>query len=164
MKLTAIVACDGKLGIGKGNDIPWHIPEDFRHFKAETINKTILMGRKTFESLPTGALPKRRNVVLTRDKTFTAPNVEVIHDLYSYLETKAHMDGEIMVIGGGQIYKALSDRLDSCIVTHVHGEYECDTFIDLWGMVDGMTLTTTKDLEDNGSSPEAHVNYYDRNA
>ncbi|HEU4741838.1 MAG TPA: dihydrofolate reductase [Meiothermus sp.] len=96
--LTLIAALDRKRAIGKGGRLPWHLPDDLRRFKALTLGHTVLMGRKTFESIGR-PLPRRRNVVLTRDPHFQAEGVEVVHTLEAGLA-----DGEIMVIGGGEIY------------------------------------------------------------
>ena len=96
--LTLIAAMDRNRAIGKGGRLPWHLPDDLRRFKARTLGKTVLMGRKTFASIGR-PLPRRRNVVLTRDPGFRAEGVVVVHTLEAALA-----DGEILVIGGGEIY------------------------------------------------------------
>jgi dihydrofolate reductase len=96
--LTLIAAMDRNRAIGKGGRLPWHLPDDLRRFKALTLGHTVLMGRKTFESIGR-PLPGRRNVVLTRNPNFQVEGVEVVSTLEAGLA-----GGEIMVIGGGEVY------------------------------------------------------------
>ena len=110
--------------IGAGGTLPWHLPEDLAFFKRTTLGHPILMGRKTFESIGR-PLPKRRNIVLTRDETWSHPGVDVI---YSPAEI-SQMEGQIFVIGGAEIYKALTGQIDEWLVSHVHEAYEGDTHL-----------------------------------
>ena len=97
MKITLIVAIDEARAIGRGGKLPWRLPDDLKRFKALTLGKTVLMGRKTFESIGR-PLPQRRNLVLTRDSSFAATGLEVVHNLQDALED------DLVVIGGGEIY------------------------------------------------------------
>ena len=97
MKITLIAALDEARAIGRGGELPWRLPDDLKRFKALTLGKTVLMGRKTFESIGR-PLPQRRNLVLTRDSSFAATGVEVVHNLQDALED------DLVVIGGGEIY------------------------------------------------------------
>ena len=99
MNLEMIAAIDSNLAIGFGNAMPWHLPDDLKYFKRATLDKTVLMGRKTFLSIGR-ALPKRRNLVLTRDPEFTADDIEIVHSLQAALA----LEPNLMVIGGGEIY------------------------------------------------------------
>jgi dihydrofolate reductase len=99
MNLEMIAAVDSNLAIGFGNAMPWHLPDDLKYFKRMTLEKTVLMGRKTFLSIGK-ALPKRRNLVLTRDTNFTADGIEIVHGLDQALA----LESNLMVIGGGEIY------------------------------------------------------------
>ena len=110
--------------IGANGTLPWHLPEDLAFFKKTTLGHPILMGRKTFESIGR-PLPKRKNIVLTRDKTWSHAGVEVIHSP----DAIADMDGQIFVIGGAEIYKALSSLINEWLVSHVHGNYNGDTHL-----------------------------------
>jgi dihydrofolate reductase len=122
--LTAIVAMDPNRLIGAGGKLPWHLPEDLAFFKKTTLGHPILMGRKTFESIGR-PLPKRRNIVLTRDKTWAHEGVEVIHSPEQIPDA-----GEtVFVIGGAEIYKALADRIDEWLVSHVRETHEGDTHL-----------------------------------
>jgi dihydrofolate reductase len=122
--LIAIVAMDPNRLIGRDGTLPWHLPDDLAFFKKTTLGHPVLMGRKTFESIGR-PLPKRRNIVLTRDKTWSHPGVAVIHSPDEIPVT----DGNIFVIGGAEIYKALSGRIDEWLVSHVHTLHEGDTYL-----------------------------------
>jgi dihydrofolate reductase len=104
--------------------LPWHLPEDLAFFKKTTLGHPVLMGRKTFESIGR-PLPKRRNIVLTRDRSWSHPGVEVIHSPDEIPET----EGNIFVIGGAEIYKMLSSRIAGWLVSHVHDAHEGDTHL-----------------------------------
>lgn len=122
--LTAVVAMDPNRLIGRDGSLPWHLPEDLAFFKKTTLGHPVLMGRKTFESIGR-PLPKRKNIVLTRDKNWSHPGVDVIHgpqEIPDSTET-------IHVIGGAEIYKALGNRIDEWLVSHVKESYEGDTYL-----------------------------------
>lgn len=122
--LIAVVAMDPNRLIGRDGTLPWHLPEDLAFFKKTTLGHPVLMGRKTFESIGR-PLPKRRNIVLTRDRSWSHPGVEVIHSPEEIPDT----DGNIFVIGGAEIYKILSGRTDEWLVSHVHAAHEGDTHL-----------------------------------
>ncbi|WP_294198350.1 dihydrofolate reductase [uncultured Sphingomonas sp.] len=103
--------------IGVDGRLPWRLPADLKRFKALTIGKPMLMGRKTFESFP-APLPGRRHIVLTRDRGWSAPGAEVAHDVDSALALAG--DGELSVVGGAEIYALLLDRADRIELTEVH--------------------------------------------
>lgn len=118
--MIVMVACtDLNLGIGnKNNDLLFDLPKDKQFFKSITSGKIVVMGRKTWDSLPKKPLPKRKNYVLTRDKSFSADGAEVIHSIEEVLELAKTKD--IYVIGGGQIYKEFMPYAQKMILTHVH--------------------------------------------
>ncbi len=120
-QFTLIAAMDANRLIGADNDLPWQLPADLRNFKAATLGKTVLMGRKTCESLPF-SLPKRRNLVLSRNKNFHREGFETIQDL------KQLPDEEIMVIGGANIYRWLLPYSQKMILSHIAGEFEGDAY------------------------------------
>lgn len=126
MSLSIIVAVADNFVIGKNNDMPWHLPRDLKHFKSVTLGHPVLMGRRTFESLPGGALPNRRNLVISRNTSFSAPGVEVFSSLEKALE---EVPEDIFVIGGGSIYKQALPLCDKLYLTKVHDAFEdADTF------------------------------------
>lgn len=128
-KVAIIVAMDDKGGIGKDGKIPWHIPEDMRWFKAKTLRKVIVMGRRTHESIGK-VLPGRLNVVLTSDMFYK----EEVSDLINFTSFGEALDvlrdgsADIMVIGGTQAYKEALPYAERLYITRVEGDFECDTF------------------------------------
>ncbi len=126
--LSIIVATASNNIIGGDNKLLWHISEDLKRFKEITSGNTIIMGRKTFESLP-GILPNRKHVVLTRDKNFKVDSemVEVIHSLDEILSTYEHSTEEAFIIGGGEIYNSTLPFAKKLYLTKVKKEFEGDT-------------------------------------
>ncbi len=125
----------GTLGIGKDGGLPWRLPADLKHFKEVTKGHVVMMGRKTFESLPNGPLPNRLNIVVSRDESYAAGTgawtFHSIDDVLEYYREHIQYDGrDLFIIGGAEIYMATSDKVDEKIVTIVDGDYECDTFLD----------------------------------
>ena len=125
IRLTAVVAMTPDRVIGRGGKLPWHLPEDLAFFKRTTLGKPVVMGRKTFESIGR-PLPKRRNIVLTRDESWSAPGVEVIHRPGG-LRDLPELDGQVFIIGGSEIYAAYLPELDDLLVSHVYERHEGDT-------------------------------------
>lgn len=123
--LTAIVAMTPSRVIGRGGALPWHLPEDLRFFKRTTSGHPVVMGRKTYESIGR-PLPKRRNIVLTRDADWSAPGVETIHRPDD-LAALPDIGGRVFVIGGAEIYQAFLPLLDDLLVSHIFAEHEGDT-------------------------------------
>lgn len=122
-----IAAIDRHGAIGRSGDLLFHLRDDLRRFKALTMGNTLVMGRKTFESLPGGALPGRRNIVITRDATFAAPGVETAASPAEALCMAGA--SETFVIGGGQIYAAMIAYADVLDLTVVDREGEgADTY------------------------------------
>jgi len=112
--------------IGRNGELPWHLPADLKFFKKTTLDHPIVMGRKTYESIGK-PLPKRRNIVLTRDSNWTAEDVEVIHSV-DELTKLPDLEGDVFIIGGAEIYKLFLPHLKELIVTHVRNNYEGDTY------------------------------------
>ncbi len=123
MILSMIVAIDQNNGIGKGEDQLAYISADLKRFKELTTGHTILMGRKTFEALPKGALPKRRNVVITRQTDYIAPGADVVHSLEDAMGL-CRSDEKVFVIGGGEIYKTFLPDTDELFLTVIDHAFE----------------------------------------
>ena len=123
MKLIIIAALSRNRVIGKDGKIPWHIPEDLKRFKRLTKGHSVLMGRKSFESLGK-PLPERRNVVLTSK---TIPDVETYASIDAALQELVGQDN-VFVIGGGEIFKQTLERVHEWNLTHIDMEYEGDAF------------------------------------
>lgn len=129
MSLSLIVAVAENGVIGRDNVLPWHIPEDLRYFKQATSGKTVIMGRKTFQSIGR-PLPNRVNIVITRDPSFAADGILVAGSLDDAL-TKAG-DGEAMVIGGSSLFNEALPRADRFYLTEVHRAYDGDVHFPAW--------------------------------
>jgi len=110
--------------IGRDNSLPWRLPEDLKRFRAFTLGKPILMGRKTFESIGR-PLPGRTNLVLTRDRSWSAPGVIVVHSVEDAL-AHASSSNELVVIGGAEIYRLVLPFARRIYLTHVHADVPGD--------------------------------------
>ena len=123
-QLTLVVAIDAQRGIGVDNQLPWHLPEDLAHFKRVTLGKPIVMGRKTFDSIGR-PLPKRRNIVITRNAAWSHEGVEAATSLQAAIDL---LGGEpASIIGGAQVFNEAMALADSMIVTEIDHSFRCDT-------------------------------------
>jgi dihydrofolate reductase len=142
--ITLIVARADNNVIGLDGKMPWHLPADLKRFKALTTGKPMIMGRKTFESLP-GLLPGRRHIVLTRDANWSAPGAEIAHDVAQALS----MTGEtVSVIGGAEIYRLFLGNADRIELTEVHQTPSGDTYLPDFGPEWRETARETHDTHD----------------
>ncbi len=128
MYLSLIAAVDENNGIGINGDQPAFISADLKRFKLLTKGHTVVMGRKTFEALPKGALPNRRNIVLTRQPGYSAPQCEVISKPKD-LQAICQKDEKVFVIGGGEIYNLFLPVADKIYLTLIHHHFD---HIDTW--------------------------------
>lgn len=126
--LSIIVAISDNNVIGKDNKLIWHLPEDLKRFREITTGHTIIMGRKTFESLGR-VLPNRKHIVLTRDKSYQVDNenVEIVNDI-ERLEEYINPEEENFVIGGAIIYSQLMPKVDKMYITKIHEKFEGDAY------------------------------------
>ncbi|RKD68843.1 dihydrofolate reductase [Sinobaca qinghaiensis] len=128
--ISFVAAMDKNRLIGKDNQLPWHLPADLKHFKKVTSGGTIVMGRKTFESIGK-PLPNRRNIIVTKNKTFQADGCEVIYSLEEVQEL-GKKEEEFFVIGGAEIFNACLPYADKMYLTHIDESFEGDTFFPEW--------------------------------
>lgn len=126
MILSIIVAVAKGGVIGANNGLIWHISEDLRYFKAVTTGSTIIMGRKSYESIGR-PLPNRRNIVISRNSSFAAEGCEVAATIDQALAL-CSQDENVYIIGGGEIYRQTIDMVDKLYITHVDHSYEGDTY------------------------------------
>ena len=124
-KLSMIVAHAENRVIGKDNDMPWHLPADLQYFKKVTIGKPIVMGRKTYESIGR-PLPGRMNIVISRDANYKAEGIETATTVQEALSLAGDVE-EVMVIGGGAIYKFCMEAADRLYITHINATIDGDT-------------------------------------
>ncbi|MEG1617250.1 MAG: dihydrofolate reductase [Bacteroidales bacterium] len=130
--ISIIVAIAAENAIGKDQDLLCYLPADLKHFKELTTGHTIVMGRRTFESLPKGALPNRTNIVLTRRAESTFPGTEVFPSLEKALDF-AKQDPEIFIIGGASVYEEALALADRMYLTFIHHTFAgADTFFPTW--------------------------------
>lgn len=126
MRINAIVAMSDNRVIGRHNQLLWHLPADMRHFKKLTMDKPILMGRKTWQSIGR-ALPGRCNVVITRELNFQACGCVVANSIDTALAAVSYSD-EIFVIGGGILYEQMLPQVDRLYLTIVHHQFDGDAY------------------------------------
>ncbi len=128
MKVKLIVAKAENNAIGKGNDLIWRLPADLKFFKSTTIGHTLIMGRKTFESIGR-PLPGRTTIIITRDKNYKQEGCIIAHSIENALELVENDDSPF-IAGGATIYKQAfeMDIIDEMIITEVHEEFEADAF------------------------------------
>lgn len=127
-KISIIAAVADNLAIGKSNDIPWHLPADMKHFRQLTTGHAVVMGKRTFESLPNGPLPNRKNIVLT---SVMSEGVNEGYFEADSLEDAVYLcenEKQIFIIGGATVYNQCIEKVDSMYITWVHREFLADTF------------------------------------
>jgi dihydrofolate reductase len=128
--VTLIAALAHDRIIGRGNALPWHLPADLAHFKRATLDKPIVMGRRTWESLP-GLLPRRRHIVVSGDPGFAADGADVVHSPEEALAGAADA-AEVMIVGGASIYRAFLPRADRMLLTLIDADIDGDTRFPAW--------------------------------
>ena len=144
--ISIIVAVSEDLGIGKDNELLWHISEDLKRFKRLTSGNTVIMGKKTWESLPRKPLPGRKNVVLTDNPSETIEGSVTVYSIVDAL-SKCEKSEEIFIIGGGSIYRQFMPLADRLYITHVHKKAEADIYFpvidpDVWVAVENEELNS----------------------
>ena len=128
MSIVTLVVARAENGvIGRDGKLPWHLPDDLKHFKALTMGSAMVMGRRTFESLP-GLLPGRRHIVLTRDPDWSEPGAEIARDVGEALRM-AEDEARISIIGGAEVFRASLPMADSIELTEVHARFEGDVVL-----------------------------------
>jgi dihydrofolate reductase len=148
--ISIIVAVSDDWGIGKDNELLWHISEDLRRFKRLTTGNTVIMGKKTWESLPRKPLPGRKNIVLTDNPEELIENSVTAYSIEDALN-KCSPDEEIFIIGGGSIYRQFMAIADRLYITHVHKKAPADIYfpeidLNIWKITEKEEF---KDAENN---------------
>jgi dihydrofolate reductase len=147
--ITLILARAENGVIGRNGKLPWHLPTDLKRFKALTMGKPMVMGRKTFESFP-ATLPGRRHIVLTRDVGWSAPGAEVAHSVDRALALAG--DGDVAVIGGAEVFELFRDIADRAEVTVIWRAYQGDAFFSL-DQADDWVEENREDISASGDAP-----------
>ena len=151
--LSLIVAMDDNRLIGSNNDLPWQLPADLAFFKRTTMGKPIVMGRKTFVSIGR-PLPGRRNIVITRDSSFSAEGCEIVNGIREALSLCSDME-EIMLIGGASLYQQTIDQAKRLYITRIHHSFEGDTWFPEFDLNE-WEQTSREDHEADISNPYAY--------
>lgn len=144
--LSLIVAMAQNRAIGLNNTMPWHLPADLKRFKKLTSSHTVIMGRKTFESLPNGPLPNRRNIIISETLNPVPSGCEKAESLNDALRLAEH-DEEIFIIGGGSIYEQFLPKADKLYLTIIEADFEADTYFPVINFKDWEL--TEKEVMDN---------------
>ncbi|BCN93863.1 dihydrofolate reductase [Thiomicrorhabdus immobilis] len=131
MKVAMIAAMAKNRVIGLDNDMPWHLPDDLKFFKATTTGKPVIMGRKTFESIGSKPLPNRPNYVISRQPDFEAPGATVFASIDAALSELAEHE-EVIIMGGGQLYSMMLPKADKLYLTLIDAEIDGDTLFPDW--------------------------------
>lgn len=126
--ISLIVAIAQNNAIGKDNDLLWHLSEDLKYFKKTTNERTVLMGRKTWESLPFKPLKNRRNIVVSSQKDYAIDGAELFDSIEKAVEVLKTQKDEVFCIGGASLYKALLPKADKLYITRVYKDFEADVF------------------------------------
>ena len=150
--MNLIVAVSSNWGIGKDNGLLFNIPEDMKFFREMTMNKVVVMGRKTLESFPNQKpLPKRTNIVLSRNKDYAPEGVTVCHTPEKLLrEIKKYNSEDVFIIGGEQIYRIMIPFCEKAYITRVHSEADADSFMpDFDGLINWELEDRSPELSDN---------------
>lgn len=128
MIISIIVAIGNNNVIGVKNSLPWKMPADLEYFKKNTLGKIVVMGQKTFQSIGSKPLPKRKHIILTDDKSFTAPENCMIALSIEELFEKTKGEEEIMICGGASIYRQFLPLANRLYLTFIHSDFEGDSF------------------------------------
>ena len=153
--MNIIVAVTRRWGIGTGEDLLFHLPDDMKYFRRMTLGKTVIMGRRTLESFPgKKPLPGRRNIVLTRDKSYFREGAESLHSVAEILSvTRDTPSEDIFIIGGGEIYSLLLPMCQRAYVTHIEADAPATVFFpDLSLLPEWKMISASEPVINNGIS------------
>jgi dihydrofolate reductase len=159
--ISFLVAMDNRQVIGKDNDLPWHLPADLAYFKRVTMGHSIIMGRKTHESIGR-ALPGRQNIILTRNSDYQVPGCEVLHSLGEVKRLNSETNQELFVIGGAELFKELLPLADRLYITHIHHDFEGDTFFPNLGWDEWKVSSREQGIKDEKNPYDYEYVVYDR--
>ena len=161
-KISIIAAVSDNYAIGKSNNLPWHLPADLKHFRQLTTGHAVVMGKRTFESLPNGPLPNRKNIVLTsvmsegvNERYFEADSLE---DAFYLCEKEEH----VFIMGGATVYKQSIDKVDSMYITWVHNNFNADAFFPEINFDEWVEVSKEEHLPDEKNEYAFTFSYYER--
>lgn len=146
MSLSYIVAMDIQQAIGLNNALPWRLPAELAYFKKTTMNHTILMGRKTYESIGK-PLPNRTNVILTQNKDYEAEGCVIVHSVEEALELAKNQ--EVFVIGGAEVFQLFMPLVERLYITLIEHEFEADTFFPEFDIEEWVLQSSEEGIKDD---------------
>ncbi|KDE96239.1 dihydrofolate reductase [Staphylococcus sp. TE8] len=159
MTLSILVAHDKQRVIGYQNQLPWDLPNDLKHVKQLSTGHTLVMGRKTFESIGK-PLPNRRNVVLTNNPSFKHEGVDVIHSI----EEINDIPGQVFIFGGQTLFEEMIDKVDDMYITVVDGKFQGDTFFPPYTFEDWEVESSVEgQLDEKNTIPHTFLHLVRRN-
>ncbi|MDQ0245514.1 dihydrofolate reductase [Bacillus fengqiuensis] len=159
--ISFLVAMDQNRVIGKDNKLPWHLPADLKYFKELTMGHPIVMGRKTYESIGR-PLPGRENIVITRDKDYTAEGCTVIHSISEVKELEEKRNDELFVIGGAEIFEQTFSIADRLYITMIEAVFEGDTYFPDFNEDEWVVVSKEKGVKDERNVYEHYFLVYER--
>ncbi|WP_079709651.1 dihydrofolate reductase [Paraliobacillus ryukyuensis] len=160
--ISFVFAMDKQQVIGLNQWMPWDLPRDLQFFKEKTLHHTVIMGRKTFESFQK-PLPKRENVVLTRDTAYAKEGCHVIHSVDTVLQwNKENPEKEYFVIGGGEIFKLFFPYVDRMYMTWINDQFEGDTYFPAYDESEWKLTNKEQGVQDENNPHEYYFLQYDR--
>lgn len=162
--MNLIVAVDKNWAIGKNNKLMWSIPADMKYFRETTKGNIVIMGRKTLESFPQGQpLKNRTNIVITKNPNYKVKDALVVHSIEEAMEEAKKYEGEIYVIGGESIYRAMLPYCEKALVTKIDHAYDADTYFPNLDEDSEWTMTKISE-EQTCFNLEYYFTIYERNA
>ncbi len=162
MKISLIWAMDKNRLIGVDNALPWKLPADMQWFRQHTLSKPIVMGRKTFESFGSRALPQRTNIIVTRDAGYRAEGAIVVNSINEAIEA-ANDAEELMVIGGASFYEQMMVKADRLYITEVQGEFTGDAWFPIYDQNQWKAISKVVHAVDEKNPFECHFMIFERN-
>lgn len=160
--LSIIVAIAQNGAIGKDNDLLWHLSGDLKRFKQLTTGHPVVMGRRTWESLPKRPLPGRRNIVFTQNHDYEAPGAEVVHSVNGLFQALKDTDDEVFVMGGAAIYRLLLPFTNRLYVTQVYHDYDADVYFPTIDMSEFTLVSIGEPMFDEASGLDYAYEEYHR--
>lgn len=162
--MNLIVAVDKNWAIGKNNKLMWSIPADMKYFRETTKGNIVIMGRKTLESFPQGQpLKNRTNIVITKNPNYKVKDALIVHSIEEAMEEAKKYEGEIYVIGGESIYRAMLPYCEKALVTKIDHAYDADTYFPNLDEDSEWTMTKISE-EQTCFNLEYYFTIYERNA
>lgn len=151
MRISLIVALDRNGLIGNQNGLPWKLPADLKHFKATTMNKPVIMGRKTCESIGR-PLPGRRNIVISRSDHLQLDGFEVFTSISGVVNALAGVE-ESVIIGGAEVYRLFWEKISRAYITQIHADFKGDTWFPHWPLSADWALQSSENRASDEKNP-----------